>query len=104
MENFTPSIAAAIRSEAVFLGVRSERASLVTAGMNHARTLNSALVAGQLDARCAAFRVPALTMQTVPLAAALPIVNTARKSNVHKTRTNAGGYGAIGPHPEREPA
>jgi hypothetical protein len=30
--------------------------------------------------------------------------NGTRKQNVHKTRINAGGYGAMGPHPEREPA
>jgi hypothetical protein len=34
----------------------------------------------------------------------LPAVNGTRKQNVHKTRINAGGYGAMGPHPEREPA
>jgi hypothetical protein len=33
-----------------------------------------------------------------------PAVNGTRKQNVHKTRINAGGYGAMGPHPEREPA
>ena len=27
-----------------------------------------------------------------------------RKHNVYKTRVNAGGDGASGPHPEREPA
>jgi len=27
-----------------------------------------------------------------------------RKQYVHKTRVNAGGDGAMGPHPEREPA
>jgi hypothetical protein len=36
------------------------------------------------------------------MAAALPTV--VRKQNVHKTRVNAGGDGASGPHPEREPA
>jgi hypothetical protein len=38
----------------------------------------------------------------VLMAAALPI--DTRKQNVHKTRVNAGGDGASGPHPEREPA
>jgi hypothetical protein len=46
-------------------------------------------------------RVPA--MQPVALmAAALP--TDVRKQYVHKTRVNAGGDGASGPHPEREPA
>jgi hypothetical protein len=36
---------------------------------------------------------------------AMSVVNSNRKqTNVHQTRTNAGGYGAMGPHPEREPA
>jgi hypothetical protein len=105
VEKITLSIAAAIRSDAAFLGVRSQRAGLVNAGMNDARSLNSALVAGQLDPRCAAFwHVPAPTTQLLPMAAVLPIVTTARKSNVHKTRTSAGRYGAMGPYPEREPA
>jgi len=30
--------------------------------------------------------------------------NDIRKQYVHKTRVNAGGDGASGPHPEREPA
>jgi hypothetical protein len=33
----------------------------------------------------------------------LPLVDN-RKQYVHKTRVNAGGDGAMGPHPEREPA
>jgi hypothetical protein len=33
----------------------------------------------------------------------LPTVNETRKQNhVYKTRINAGGYGAMGPYPERE--
>ena len=106
MEINTTYVAAVNRSEAAFLGVRSEWASLVDAGMNHARTLNSVLVAGLLDACSGAFpAAPAPTMQLVPIAAALPSVNLARKqTNVHKTRIGAGGYGAMGPHPEREPA
>jgi hypothetical protein len=39
----------------------------------------------------------------VELLPTLDAVNVARKpENVHKTRINAGGYGAMGPHPERE--
>lgn len=33
----------------------------------------------------------------------LPLVDN-RKQYVHMTRVNAGGDGALGPHPEREPA
>jgi hypothetical protein len=34
----------------------------------------------------------------------LPTATDNRKHNVYKTRVNAGGDGASGPHPEREPA
>lgn len=37
------------------------------------------------------------------ITAELPLVEN-RKQYVHKTRVNAGGDGAMGPHPEREPA
>jgi hypothetical protein len=48
-------------------------------------------------------RRTAATAQTVAvMAAGLPI--DIRKQYVHKTRVNAGGDGASGPHPEREPA
>ncbi len=105
MEINTTYVAAVNRSEAAFLGVRLERASLVNAGPNHARALNSVLVAGLPDARCAAFpATPALTPQLVPMSALLPVVNPARKqTNVIKTRIGAGN-GAMGPYPEREPA
>ena len=46
----------------------------------------------------------ATPMQRALMAALLPSVNETRKQTVHKTRINAGGYGAMGPHPEREPA
>ena len=46
-----------------------------------------------------------MTMPFAPAASALPAVNRTRKhNNVHKTRISAGGYGAMGSHPEREPA
>jgi len=47
-------------------------------------------------------RVPTMAQPAVLMAADLPI--DIRKQNVHKTRVNAGGDGASGPHPEREPA
>jgi hypothetical protein len=106
MESNKSYTATATRSGAAFLGVRSEWATLVGTGAKLALLPESVLVAGRLDARCVASKpVPAPTMQRVPLTAAQPVVNHARKHvNVHKTRISAGGYGAMGPHPEREPA
>ncbi len=37
-------------------------------------------------------------------ATGLPTAISNRKHTVYKTRVNAGGDGASGPHPEREPA
>jgi hypothetical protein len=41
-------------------------------------------------------------VRSLAVTAGLPIEN--RKQYVHKTRVNANGDGASGPHPEREPA
>jgi hypothetical protein len=106
VESIKTYAASATPSGAALLGVLTERAGLVNARPESALTPNPVLVAG-LDERCTAFiSASATTMQPWPIAAAaLPVVNHARKqSNVHKTRINAGGYGAMGPHPEREPA
>ena len=63
---------------------------LSAVGMNHVRT---------------PFPVPVMTQkQLVALATGLPTATDNRKHNVYKTRVNAGGDGASGPHPEREPA
>jgi hypothetical protein len=44
-----------------------------------------------------------LTQSALMAAELLPSVNEARtQKNVQKTRINAGGYGAMGPYPERE--
>jgi len=108
VENYTTDVAAA-RNGAAFLGACSPWMSLSVesaAGANHVRTQTPVLAAGSPDARLGAFwPVPAMT----PTAALIssgeqPAVNGTRKQNVHKTRINAGGYGAMGPHPEREPA
>ena len=74
-------------------------------GMDHVRTPYPVPVAVAADARLAAFRqIPAMTQkQLVVPATELPTANN-RKHNVYKTRVNAGGDGASGPHPEREPA
>jgi hypothetical protein len=105
VENYTTDVAAA-RNGAAFRGICSPWMSLSVEGANHVRTQNPVLAAGSPGARLGAFwPVPAMT----PAAALIgsgeqPAANGTRKQNVHKTRVNAGGYGAMGPHPEREPA
>jgi hypothetical protein len=47
-------------------------------------------------------RTPAI-LRPFAVTAEPQLVNN-RKQYVHKTRVNAGGDGAMGPHPEREPA
>jgi len=73
-------------------------------GAKHARSQNPVLAAGTPDARSAASRLFPAMPQAAVLLPELPAVNGTRKQNVHKTRINAGGFGAMGPHPEREPA
>jgi hypothetical protein len=92
---------------AAFLGARSAWPMLAGAGVNHALAQNPVLAAVRPAARCAALRpIPAPVMSLVPMASELTSVARTRKqtTNVHTTRINAGGYGAMGPHPEREPA
>jgi hypothetical protein len=113
------SCEAATRTAAAFPGFRVLWASLAEVGANHARTQNSVQATGNPDAPSTALRPVqaqaqsmALTMaQPVALpiqlaavtAAELPPVSDTRKQkNIHKTRSGAGGYGAMGPHPERE--
>jgi hypothetical protein len=107
VEIYTNDFAAA-RTGAAFLGACSPWRSLSVesvAGVNHVRTQNPALAAGTPGARLAAFwPVPAMTRTAALSNVEQPAVNGTRKQNVHKTRINAGGYGAMGPHPEREPA
>ena len=76
------------------------------AGVDYVRKPNTVPVAVAAEARLAAFRLmPAMTQkQSVALVAGLHTANDTRKHNVYKTRVNAGGDGASGPHPEREPA
>jgi hypothetical protein len=88
---------------AVCLGARSPWANVAAAGANHALGLNSVLAAGTPDVRrAAAFRPlqPTSVQVTEPTPAAITM--TSKPEYVHKTRINAGGYGAMGPHPERE--
>jgi hypothetical protein len=97
---------------AAFPGARSpwimlQATGLSAVGMNHVRTPYPVPVALAADARLAAFRqIPAMTQKQLVVAPAtsLPTATDNRKHNVYKTRVNAGGDGASGPHPEREPA
>jgi hypothetical protein len=92
----------AVRTGAAFCGVGSPWTGPVS-GANPA--LHSLPAAGTPDARLGAFwDVPAMTRQIVDLLDEPLSVNGNRKQTVHKTRVSAGGYGAMGPHPDREPA
>lgn len=96
---------AAARVGAACLGVRSPWANLAIAGAKHALVPNAVLPIGSTDARRAAFRpVMAPWTQSAPIAAEplSTVSNTQTQKNVQKTRMNAGGYGAMGPYPERE--
>jgi hypothetical protein len=73
--------------------------------VKYVRTQNPVLAAGAADARLVASRpVPATMTRLGGTAAELPTMFGNRNQTVHKTRINAGGFGAMGPHPEREPA
>ena len=93
---------AVARSGAALPGVCSPWTNPSGAGVQYALGQPLPITASTPSTRFVApRRVPA--MQPVALmAAALP--TDVRKQNVHKTRVNAGGDGASGPHPEREPA
>jgi len=97
-------------SGAEFPGARSPWAMIQAplpsgAGVDYVRMPNLVPFAAAADARLAVRHVPAMTQKqpAVVPATALPTA-TNRKHNVYKTRVNAGGGGASGPHPEREPA
>jgi hypothetical protein len=91
------------RSGAVLSGVRSPWANLSCAGVNHALAqIPGSAVVTPYTRFVASRRMPAMVQPLAVKAAGLPI--DVRKQYVHKTRVNAGGDGASGPHPEREPA
>jgi hypothetical protein len=72
------------------------------AGLNHVPAQH--LVPAALPT-CAEILIPrrgAGSVRSLAVMAGLPVKN--RKQYVHMTRVNAGGDGASGPHPEREPA
>jgi hypothetical protein len=107
VENIT-SYSAASLTAAAFPGASSAWISDAGCGVSPARTQRTVLTARPPHADVAAFwALPAqpVMLAPVPVNAALSAVNRTRKQNhVHSTRINAGGYGAMGPHPEREPA
>jgi hypothetical protein len=102
VEIYTTEVAVT-RVGAACLGVRSPWANPAAVGAKHALAPNAVLTAaGNPDARRAFRPVPVQTTQSALMAAELlPTVNETQKT-VHKTRINAGGYGAMGPYPERE--
>jgi hypothetical protein len=88
---------------------------LAAAGVNHALAQPAVLAPAGPDARLGAFRPDSAPMSPAPMSQApvtqsalmtaelLPVVtDTRNQKTVNKTRINAGGYGAMGPHPERE--
>ena len=84
-----------------------QASGLSAVGMNHVRTPYPVPVVLAADARLAAFgQIPAMTQKQLEVAPAAGLLTATdnRKHNVYKTRVNAGGDGASGPHPEREPA
>ena len=109
MEIYTTNVTVA-QMGAACLGVGSPWTNLSVAGVNHALAPNAVRATVSADARLAAFRPDPAPMTNAPMtqsalmtAELLPTVNGTRKQNhVQKTRINAGGYGAMGPHPERE--
>ena len=106
MLNNTLNVTAA-PSGAAFPGAGSPWTDLSAVGMDHVRMPYPVPVALATDARLAAFgQIPAMTQKqlVVAMATMLPTATDIRKQNVYKTRVNAGGDGASGPHPEREPA
>jgi hypothetical protein len=104
VEIYTSNVTAAANGAALS-GACTPWASLAAVGANHALVQNHVLAVGSPDARRAAFRqIPAAMAQSALMGAELlPTASDTRKqNNVQKTRISAGGYGAMGPHPERE--
>ena len=94
---------AVARGGAALPSVRSPWANLFGAGVNHAQAQFPGWAVVSPSTRFVApRRMPAMVQPLAVMAVALPI--DIRKQYVHKTRVNAGGDGAMGPHPEREPA
>ena len=96
---------AVTQTGAACLGARSPWTTLAAVGANHALWQNPALAAGGSDARRAFQPNPAPITQLAQMSAELlptALVTRKQTTNVQKTRIDAGGYGAMGPYPERE--
>ena len=93
---------AVARGGAALPSVRSPWANLSGAGVNHALPLIPDSAVAMPCMRFVASRRIAATTPPLSVIGGLP--TDTRKQYVHKTRVNAGGDGASGPHPEREPA
>ncbi|MGH3251974.1 MAG: hypothetical protein ACRDOI_38000 [Trebonia sp.] len=105
MDIYTSKNFAAARDGAAFSGVCMPWANLAAAvGATHAPAPSAAHAVGSPATRWTGLRpIPATRTQSALMATELPAVNETRKQkNVHTTRISAGGYGAMGPHPERE--
>ena len=101
MDNTTISIAAA-RLGAASPAARSPWTNVVAPV--------AGIAAGHALVQRAAVQLTPLAQSAFPMASELvpatgtsTVTFTRKPNNVHKTRINAGGYGAMGPHPEREP-
>jgi len=104
VEIYTANVAAAPLGAAC-LGGRSPWADLPAAGAKHALAPIAVPSVSSPEAHRAAFRpvMAPLAQSALMAAELLPTVNEARtQKNVQKNRINAGGYGAMGPYPERE--
>jgi hypothetical protein len=102
VENSTIEFAAA-RLGAASLAARPPWTNVVAplpggTGVNHARIQQAA---DQMAQRPESALLTAAEL--LPMTTSISTVTFTRKpKNVHKTRINAGGYGAMGPHPERQ--
>jgi len=129
VDNFAINVVAATRLGAACMGARSPWTNVVAAGADYALARNLDLVVGvSSDVRREAMvhriamspqarsrraeHAQLISVEQAPLpqsaakrgAELLPttVTVTRKPKNVHKTRINAGGYGAMGPHLERE--
>jgi hypothetical protein len=91
------------RSGAALPHVAAPWANPSGAGVRSALPQNPGQVLGRTSSAFATPRRTAVMARSRALAAAW-LQADIRKQYVHKTRVNAGGDGATGPHPEREPA
>jgi hypothetical protein len=92
---------ATTRIGAAFPAARSAWISTTGVAASHVLEQNPVLAANRPDPRCAALRqIPVPTMPAP--APTMPFGTRKQTTNVHQTRISAGGYGAMGPYPERE--